>query len=74
MKGKAIVRYEIRAQATAVSLTHDCPVVGDVEMSSDWRLCPWCGAGLVRAIAAAKEAEPRLARMHEAGRPAYDAW
>lgn len=31
---------------------HNCERVGDVELSEDWRHCPWCGMGLTRRKAA----------------------
>ena len=40
---------------TTIKLLHDCEVVGcTVEISDDWNLCPWCGRGLIRAIAKAR--------------------
>ena len=39
---------------TATTYRHDCPNVGDVELSDDWRFCPWCACGLTRAKARAE--------------------
>ena len=46
-----------------IVLNHECPVVGIVEVSHDWRFCPWCGCGLVRAIATARADNPLAAQL-----------
>ena len=41
---------DILYMSYAGEFRHDCSVVGDVGMSEDWNLCPWCGVHLRRRI------------------------
>ena len=55
------MKVQTRAPRTSfhqAALIHDCAVVGEVEVSDDWRFCPWCGKGLVRAIRKALNDDP----------------
>ena len=44
------VRTDKGPNGPAPVLAHDCEQVGEVQLSQDWRFCPWCGRGLTMAI------------------------